>query len=106
METPTPSWDRQSGGSIDITDLNREFSENRVLVTEQLKNIQIQLGQHYDRITQIENDLKTKVNHTEFEPRDARMTRIENDLKSFMKWWIAITVTMFGAVITAAKLLS
>ena len=106
MQVKSPDWDRQSGGLTDLTDLNSEFRVNRAVVTEQIKAIQTQLGQNDARMTRIEEDLREKANHSELTPRDTRMDRIENDFKSFMKWWIAITLAMFGAVITAAKLLS
>ena len=103
MQNVNPDWQVERSESTDVRseDVRLEFRENRALVTEQINSIQKQLGQHYDRITQIENDLKLKANHNELVPHDARMTRIENDLKSFIKLWIGVTVTVTVGLFTA-----
>ena len=107
MQNVGPDWQVEHSG---LTDVRAEFRENKVLVTERINYIQQQLKQHYDRLTQIENDLKLKTNRDELEPRDARMTRIENDLKSFIKLWIGVTVPvtigLFTAIFAAVKLFS
>ena len=101
---PSDYQEEQSG----LTDLSSEFLVNRAVVNERIQNIQTVLMQYSERMDRIENDLKAiehiRTIQDQLKTNDNRMTRIENDWKSLIKWWVAITGTISGAVIGAAKL--
>ncbi len=101
---PSDYQEEQSG----LTDLNSEFLVNRAVVNERIQNIQTLLIQYSERMDRIEHELKAiehiKTIQDQLKVNDNRMTRIESDWKSLIKWWVAITGTISGAVIGAAKL--
>lgn len=103
---PSDYQEEQSG----LTDLSSEFLVNRAVVNERIQNIQNGLIQYSERMDRLESDLKAiehiKTIQDQLKINDSRMTRIENDWKSLIKWWVAITGTISGAVIGVAKLLS
>ena len=89
-------------------DVRLEFRENKATVTEQIMHIRSTLTQHDTRMTEIQKELRAtehiKTNQNQLVVHDARMTRIENEVKSLIKWWVAVTGTISGAIIGAAKL--
>lgn len=110
MQTPNPDWQVERSRPTDVRseDVKLEFRENKAAVTEQIRNIRSVLTQHDARMAEIQKELRAtehiKTNQNQLVIHDARMTRIENEVKSLIKWWVAVTGTISGAIIGAAKL--
>ena len=103
LDVQSEDWDRQSS---EPTDLEMEYRENRVKVDERIKAIQDQLIRQDERMTRIENDVKSistgliKVIQDQLRPYEARLTRIDDSWKSSVKWWIMFTLGVVAIMFT------
>lgn len=101
-------WERQSSES---RDLRIDDHINEALVNERIKTIQAQLTRNDERMTRIENDLKSisteliKTVQDQLRPYENRLTRIDNEWKSSVKWWVIFTLTAIGITATIVGLI-
>ena len=98
-DVQSEDYERQSSGP---TYFEMEYRVNTARVDERIKTIQTQLIRHDERMTQLENDLKSiskeliKTIRTELNPYNTKLERIDNDWKKSVKWWIIFTLTIIG----------